>query len=293
VNEAAPAFVPDFGVVGVESAPVRRAWTVDDTIRYALGVGAGSQDPAAELNFTTENSAGAPPQVLPTFATVLTAPVPGLHTGRYDPAAAVHAEQSFELHAAIPVSGAAWVTAAVTGIYDLGSGALTTTRTTAVDESSGQLLITAESASFIRHGGGFGGSRPPAGDWPVPTEPPDQQIVCPTRPDQALLYRLSGDRNPLHSDPVFARRAGFPRPILHGLCTYGMTGRALLATVAGGDPARLTGMSGRFTNPVYPGDTLVVSIWTRPGGGCFRTARWDGAVVVDRGRCTTTPRRSG
>ena len=107
----------------------------------------------------------------------------------------------------------------------------------------------------------------------------------PTRPEQALLYRLSGDRNPLHADPGFAARGGFRRPILHGLCTYGFTGRALLHTLCGSDPARFLSMFGRFTRPVLPGDTLVVSIW-RDGEGTalFRTATEDGTVVIDRGQ---------
>jgi acyl dehydratase len=107
----------------------------------------------------------------------------------------------------------------------------------------------------------------------------------PTRPEQALLYRLSGDRNPLHADPEFAARGGFSRPILHGLCTYGFTGRALLHTLCGSNPARFQSMSGRFTRPVLPGDTLVVSIWREDDGTAqFRTATEDGAVVIDRGQ---------
>jgi acyl dehydratase len=116
-------------------------------------------------------------------------------------------------------------------------------------------------------------------------------VVLATRPEQALLYRLSGDRNPLHADPKFAARGGFSRPILHGLCTYGVTGRALLHALCGSDPARFASMSGRFTRPVLPGDTLVVSIWpddevSEDGGGSarFQTATEDGTVVIDRGR---------
>ena len=110
----------------------------------------------------------------------------------------------------------------------------------------------------------------------------------PTRPEQALVYRLSGDRNPLHADPKFAARGGFSKPILHGLCTYGVTGRALLHALCGSDPARFGSMSGRFSRPVFPGETLTVSIW-RDGDGSalFQTANQDGAVVIDRGRLTT------
>jgi len=113
---------------------------------------------------------------------------------------------------------------------------------------------------------------------------PDLQVTQPTRPEQALLYRLTGDRNPLHTDPAFAARGGFATPILHGLCTYGFTGRALLHAVCGGDPARFGCMSGRFSQPVLPGETLITSIWRDDDGALFQTAKPDGTVVIDRGR---------
>ena len=109
-------------------------------------------------------------------------------------------------------------------------------------------------------------------------------VTYTTRPDQALLYRLSGDRNPLHSDPVFAKRAGFDRPILHGLCTYGFTGRALLHAVCGSDPARFRSMAARFSRPTYPGDTLTVSMWNEDDGVRFRTDNQRGETVIDAGR---------
>jgi acyl dehydratase len=109
-------------------------------------------------------------------------------------------------------------------------------------------------------------------------------VTVPTRPEQALLYRLCGDRNPLHSDPAFAARGGFSRPILHGLCTYGFTGRVLLHEVCGSDPERFAFMSGRFSRPVLPGESLVVSIWAGADGTAqFQTAKEDGTVVIDRG----------
>jgi acyl dehydratase len=109
-------------------------------------------------------------------------------------------------------------------------------------------------------------------------------VTYPTSPDQALLYRLTGDRNPLHSDPKFAARAGFDRPILHGLCTYGVTGRALLHALAGSDPARFAAMSGRFSSPVFPGESLTVSMWADGEQPVFRTTKDDGTIVIDRGR---------
>ena len=123
-------------------------------------------------------------------------------------------------------------------------------------------------------------------DWTLPDRKPDHEVTYATRPEQALIYRLSGDRNPLHSDPAFAARAGFERPILHGLCTYGVTGRALLHAMAGSDPARFASMSGRFSSPVVPGESLTVSIWADGPSALFRTTKEDGTVVIDRGRAS-------
>jgi len=121
----------------------------------------------------------------------------------------------------------------------------------------------------------------------LPDRAPDYKVTKQTRPEQALLYRLSGDRNPLHADPAFAARGGFSRPILHGLCTYGITGRVLLDELCGSDPARFGSMAGRFSRPVLPGEALVVSIWTGENGTAqFQTAKEDGTVVIDRGVVT-------
>jgi acyl dehydratase len=177
------------------------------------------------------------------------------------------------------------VVATVTRIADKGSGALVSTENTATDAETGALLVTTRSGVFIRGEGGFGRSGGPSAEWALPDRAPDEQVRYATRPEQALLYRLSGDRNPLHSDPAFAARGGFARPILHGLCTYGFTGRALLHALCGSDPNRFDAMSGRFTRPVLPGQELVVSIWSdTPGSALFRTATDDGTVVIDRGR---------
>jgi acyl dehydratase len=273
--------------IGVESAPAERSWTSKDTLLYAVGVGAGLDDPAKELAFTTENSAGVTQRVLPTFA-VLAVQGRGSRPalGQFDHAMLVHAEQAFELHAPLPPAGVVRTTSKVTGIYDKGSGALVVTETVAVDAESGTPMINARSSLFIRGEGGFGGPRGLRSEWREPAGPPDHQVTYRTRPEQALLYRLSGDRNPLHSDPAFAARAGFPRPILHGLCTYGFTGRALLHTLADSDPARFAGMSGRFSAPVFPGQSLTVSMWVDGDSAVFRTTVDDGTVVIDRGTVT-------
>jgi acyl dehydratase len=276
----------DHSSIGVESAPYERSWTAKDALLYAVGVGAGVGDPLRELAFTTENSGRVAQRVLPTYA-VLLAQVPGARRiGDFDPAMLVHAEQAFELHRPLPAEGSLRATAKITGIYDKGSGALVVSEAAAVDPVTGEPVVTSRSSAFIRGEGGFGGDRGPRDDWAVPDREPDHRVTYLTRPEQALLYRLSGDRNPLHSDPEFAARAGFARPILHGLCTYGVTGRALLHTLAGSDPARFASMYGRFSSPVLPGESLTVSIWADGGTALFRTTKDDGTVVIDRGRAT-------
>jgi acyl dehydratase len=277
----------DHGLVGVPGEPQERSWTSADALLYAVGVGAGLGDPLRELEYTTENSEGITQQVLPTFGVLIAQARYGRSLGTFDRAMLVHAEQSFELHRPLPVEGTVRTTATVTGIYDKGSGALIATENAAVDAATGAPLVTSRSGTFVRGEGGFGGDRGGSEPWALPEREPDYQIVEQTRPEQALLYRLSGDRNPLHVDPRFAARGGFARPILHGLCTYGFTGRALLHALCDGDATQFRSMSGRFSRPVLPGDRLMISIWLERSGGdsaLFRTALEDGTVVIDRGR---------
>jgi acyl dehydratase len=271
-------------LVGVPGEPQERSWTSADALLYAIGVGAGLGDPLQELQFTTENTAGVRQQVLPTFGVLLAQGRPPGDLGDFDRAMLVHAEQSVELHQPLPVQGTLRTSAAVTGIYDKGSGALVETENRAVDAATGEPVVTTRGSTFIRGEGGFGGDRGTSDPWQLPDRAPDHKVTQLTRPEQALLYRLSGDRNPLHVDPAFAARGGFSRPILHGLCTYGITGRVLLHEVCGSDPARFVSMSGRFSRPVLPGESLVVSIWAADSGTArFQTATEDGTVVIDRG----------
>ena len=282
----------DPSAVGSTGDPVRHSWTSKDAILYALGVGAGAVDPLDELAFTTENSNGVTQQVLPTMAVVLGAGGAGAMgtIGSFNPAMLVHGEEAIELHGPIPVEGEVETVGEVTGIYDKGKGALVELRSSSTDTATGQPLFSVTMSLFIRGEGGFGGDRGPSGPKnPPPDRDPDHEAAYITRSDQALLYRLSGDRNPLHSDPTFAAMGGFDRPILHGLCTYGFTGRALLHRCCGGDPSRFTSMEGRFSSPVIPGERLTVRMWdVGAGETLFQTTGDDGRVVLDGGRLTHT-----
>jgi acyl dehydratase len=173
----------------------------------------------------------------------------------------------------------------IVGIYDKGKGAVIATKTTGTLVGDGQPLYEATASVFIMGEGGFGGDRGPTEKQNVaPDRSPDVEVTVQTRPDQALLYRLSGDKNPLHSDKQFSDVGGFPKPILHGLCTYGFTGRMLLHSLCDSDPARFGGMDGRFSSPVMPGEALTVRMWdTGDGKAIFQTLGDDGRVVIDNG----------
>jgi acyl dehydratase len=196
----------------------------------------------------------------------------------------LHGEQAIELHGPIPCDGSVRTTGTIIGIHDKGSGALVVTESSSVDVATGRPSFTCTNGLFIRGEGGFDGPRGRSPSPPsAPDREPDHVVAYRTRQDQALLYRLSGDRNPLHSDPVFARRAGFDRPILHGLCTYGFTGRALLHTLCLSDPSRFRAIRARFSRPTYPGDTLTVSMWVDGSTARFRTENQRGESVIGNG----------
>lgn len=248
--------------IGAVTEPMLFEWTDRDTLLYAIGVGAGTGD----LAFTTENSHGIDQQVLPTYA-VICCPAFGAaaKVGTFNPAALLHGSQGIRLHAPLPAAGKLSVVTEVADIQDKGEGknAIVVLRGRGCDPESGSLVAETLTTLVLRGQGGFGGAR---GERPAapefPDRHPDARIDMPTREDQALIYRLSGDRNPLHSDPWFATQlAGFPKPILHGLCTYGVAGRALVAELGGGVAANITSIAARFTKPVFPGETLSTVIW--------------------------------
>jgi acyl dehydratase len=259
--------------IGAVTDPMLFEWTDRDTLLYALGVGAGLDD----LAFTTENSHDIPQQVLPTYA-VICSPAFGAAAkiGTFNFALLLHGSQSIRLHAPLPAKGKLSVVSEVADLQDKGEGknAIVVLRGRGTDPDSGTLIAETLTTLVIRNEGGFGGEpgqRPEAPEFP--DREPDSRVALPTREDQALIYRLSGDRNPLHSDPWFASQmAGFPKPILHGLCTYGVAGRALVAELGGGVAANVSSIAARFTKPVFPGETLTTLIWrTEPGKAVFRT----------------------
>jgi acyl dehydratase len=249
-------------VVGAELPRVAGAWDVDDVILYHLGLGAGvpPTDPG-ELSYVYEQHL----KVLPSFAVIpALAPMwqvfdlPGMDI---DLGRILHGEQVVELHEPLPARASVTTTATVTGVYDKGSGALVVVELLTRDAGSGRALFTNRNSVFVRGEGGFGGDGGPKPAAAAPERPPDHVVRCPTLPQQALLYRLCGDKHRLHADPEYATRAGFDRPILHGLCSYGIACKAAVDTALEGDVTAVAGYRARFAGPVFPGETLEVSVW--------------------------------
>ncbi len=271
--------------IGYQFAPQTQTYTSRDAIIYALGVGAGS-DPLDrdDLRFVYELHPDGF-RVLPTYPVTFPfsilyqiGSVPGMN---FNPMMLVHGEQFTELRAPLPEQATITTSGAIVSVYDKGSGALLVIEATTADDA-GRELAFSRMGAFIRGLGGFGGERGPS---QKPTDPPDRQPDAvhqqATRPDQALLYRLSGDPNPLHADPMMAALGGFDRPILHGLCSLGFAGRAVLKHFCANDPARFRSVSVRFSKPVFPGETLVTEMW-RQGESrvLFRTSVTERGEVV-------------
>lgn len=284
--------------VGKHSEPGRNSWTSKDALLYALGVGAGQIDPTGfELEFTTENSgfAKVEQRVLPTLPVVVAmgggANAPSW--GEFDFTKLLHAEQGVTVHGPLPADGEVETVQRLVGIYDKGKAAIVRLENVSTYVGTGAPAFTTRFAAYIRDAGGCGTAGDDVADPPKsPERDPDAEVSYATRRDQALLYRLSGDRNPLHSDPAHPALGfmGVDRPILHGLCTFGFTGRALLHGVCGSDVERFVSMDNRFSKPVLPGDTLTVRIWhTEPGRAQYQTVNQDGAVVIDGGVFTFKP----
>lgn len=276
----------DPNAVGAVGDVRTMSWTSKEALLYAVGIGAGQ----ADLAFTTENTKDTAQVVFPTFAVVAGSGTtsPGAtamsRIGSFNWALLVHGSQAVTLHRPIPVEAKATVQDKVVAMYDKGKAAVVVMENE-VKLESGEPLWNTRSSVFIRGEGGWGGDRGPSGPQ---NEPPadtaaDHEITMQTSPDQAFVYRLSGDRNPLHTDPSFAAIGGFDRPILHGLCTYGFTGRALLGALAGNDVTRFHHIEGRFSSPVMPGDALTVRIWRTGAGEAVFTTSVGDRVVIDQG----------
>ncbi len=245
--------------------------TASDVLLYHLALGAGSRpgdqtDPQA-LRFTLDDEHL---QVLPSFGIV--APTfhetdpPGLELPGcdLDLARVLHGSQEIELHGPLPTAAAAVVRTRVTEVWDKGSAAVIVQEGSATTED-GTPLFTSRSSIFARGEGGWGGDRGPSTKVELPDRAPDADASYTTTPQQALLYRLCGDRNPLHADPAFAAAAGFPAPILHGLCSYGIVLRTLVETLLGSDATRVRGFRARFAGVVFPGETIRVRAWDEGG----------------------------
>lgn len=269
-------------------APPQR-WSLSDrdAILYALCLGLG-HDPTDErtLPFVYEKQL----RVVPTLPTVMAwVAEPTFTNLGVDPVTALHGEQKIELHRPLQVPAQVNLQGSVVNVHDKGPGrgALVVTRHIISDLADGLPIATLTTTCFARSEGGCGGSDAAAPQpHSVPARPPDRCVDLPTRPDSALLYRLTGDRNPIHADPQVARAAGFARPILHGLCSFGLTCRAVLETYADFDPARIASHQARFSSPVFPGETITVDLW-RDGAVVSFEARVKerGVTVIKNGKC--------
>ena len=272
----------DPNAIGATTEPHVFEWTDRDTLLYALGVGAGTDD----LAFTTENSHDIAQQVLPTYAVIAcTGFAAAGRIGTFNWAMLLHGSQEIRLFEPLPPAGRLSVVGEVADIQDKGEGknAIVVLRRSGTDPDTGALVAETLTTLVIRGEGGFGGERGERAVAPeFPDREPDARIDLPTREDQTLLYRLCGDRNPLHSDPEFAAAAGFPQPILHGLCTYGMTCKAITDALLDGDTSAVAAYGARFAGVAYPGETLQVNVWKEDGhflAGVVAPAR-DNAVVL-------------
>ncbi|MBB4375139.1 acyl dehydratase [Bradyrhizobium sp. cir1] len=288
-----PIYFPDI----LEQKTEPRTFTYDekDIMLYALGIGMGG-DPMneRELPFVYEKTL----KVMPTVTTVLASargqfirPAAdqrsGLRISELNLLMLVHGEQKVELHKPLPASGTITATSRTIGAYDKGKerGAVVVDETVWTDEK-GEKVATLTGSTFARGDGGFGGPSQGAPEPHVmPERKPDLSAQFDTRPDQALLYRLNGDFNPLHSDPEVAKQAGFPRPILHGLCTFGITCRAVLQEFCDYDPTRILSHQARFSAPVFPGDVITVDFWQNRNAISFEARVVDrGATVIKNGK---------
>ncbi|MBM0123251.1 MaoC/PaaZ C-terminal domain-containing protein [Pimelobacter simplex] len=267
--------------IGADLGSRTFSWTESDVLLYHLGIGAGARPgdnlSAAALRYTLDDAAL---QVLPSFGVV----APTFHETDPPPldlpgcdinlAQVVHGSQSISVSGPLPTSGTATVRTTLTDVWDKGKAAVIWQEGVATSPD-GEELWRVRSSIFVKGEGGWGGERGSASAVVVPDREPDHVSSYTVTPQQALLYRLCGDRNPLHADPGFAKAAGFPAPILHGLCSYGIVLRELTDGLLGGDATRVGGFTGRFAGVVFPGETIRVAGW-RDGSSVIGSASIDG-----------------
>ncbi len=273
-------------LVGMEFEPSEVSWKADNTMLYALAVGA---KPDKELDFVYENKG---PKVLPTFGVI-----PGMSlltdlvmNVKVNLAMVLHGEQTITLHRAIPAEARGTTSAKIVEVLDKGKGAVLGVEGTVSDDNGP--IFTNKSTLFIRGAGGFGGDRGPStkGVNQPPEREPDHVVEDVTIEQQAAFYRLCGDRNPIHIDPQFAQMGGFDKPFLHGLCTYGFGGRAILHSLCGSDPEKFKSFYGRFSDQVWMGDTLITKIWVEGDGEALvQMETQKGNVVLSQAKATFTP----
>ncbi len=269
--------------VGVPLGETRHEYTWKDVVLYALAVGATEDDLDLLLELRKL-------EVLPTYSVIPTFQplIKALTKARVPLAKVLHGEQSITLHGPIPRQGTMITRSTISGIYDVGKHAILYLDTETSMEGKGETLFGTRWTIVVRGAGGFGGERPPKRELATPPEgrAPDFTVDMPTQRTQALLYRLTGDVNPLHADPNVAKAAGFSRPILHGLCTYGHAGLAVVKEVCGGDVARLRSFFARFSKEVYPGDTLTVEGWRTSEREVVLQVRVGDRLVLSNGLVT-------
>jgi acyl dehydratase len=269
--------------IGASLGETTFSWTPSDVLLYHLALGAGA-DPLSprELRYATEQDL----QVLPTFGVIAptlrqTAPpkvsFPGI---QIDLARVLHGQQEITVHRPLPAEATATARTRIADVFDKGKAAVIVQESTVLDANE-EPLYTTRSTIFARGEGGFGGSRGPSVKIDFPDREPDFVVDTPTLPQQALLYRLCGDRNPLHSDPAFALAAGFPRPILHGLCTYGIVCKAVIDAVLDGDVTRVAGYCVKFAGVVFPGETLRTQVWQEDKRLLITTTAGDRPALSD------------
>ena len=274
-------------VLGAQIPETTASWEPDDVILYHLGLGAGvPPTDDGELEYTYEGRLKVLPAyaVQPVFPTLFSlAGLPGLDVNL---AMLLHGEHELEVPQPLPTSAQVRTSARITDVFDKGKAALLVLETTTSNGDGTPLFVNRFSA-FIRGEGGFGGDSGPPAAHEAPDRAPDVEVERSTLPQQALLYRLAGDKNPLHADPEFAKLGGFDQPILHGLCSYGIVCKAVVDELLGGDVAQVAGYRARFAGVVFPGETIVVQMWREGGAVLVRAAtRERGTPVITNAAIT-------